>query len=649
MEKYCPKCFNTYAVDATTCTADGSTLVGMEERDLIGEVLDGRYKILDLVGEGGMGVVYKAEQEIIGRVVALKVLRREIVRDASQVKRFLTEAKAIASLTSANTVTLYDFGVTSDGLLYYTMELLEGRSLGQIIDQDGPVPYPRAAEIMRQACDSLGEAHDSGILHRDIKPDNIFVSPGRGGGDAVKVLDFGIAKLMGDGSLGTLTQTGMICGTPAYLAPEQALGNPAGPSADLYSLAITLYEALAGVPPFRATTAMKLLLQHINEAPPPVTDSNPDVMVPASFEDFLRKALAKEPDERFTSVDQFREGLDDALRRQEEAPAAGRIPNLATTSVGTRVIADTGETTTMDVGTAETMVAQPTPGIGTETSSPRADLLTTRPSETPVDMPTAPGFEPGGAAVEAPRSTGSRLPWVVGVGFTAALAVALVIWQPWKGTEGPVAHPEAAMAKAPAEARPAEAAVAADPAAERARIDAEIEARVRAAEDAARRRVEAEAAQRAVAAEARSKADQETLERAVEAAATKAAADTRRQIEAEAALRAEETEAKAKAAAEEAARKKAEEDATKAAELAAAKAAADAAAKEQEAADEEARRAREAHRKAAAEKKAAEKKAAEKKAAEKKAADDGFVTIPADDPPKKDPKPSDDGFVTLPE
>ena len=646
MEKYCPKCFNTYDVDATTCTEDGSTLVGMEERDLIGEVLDGRYKILDLVGEGGMGVVYKAEQEIIGRVVALKVLRRDIVRDASQVKRFLTEAKAIASLTSGHTVTLYDFGVTSDGLLYYTMELLEGRSLGQIIDQDGPVPYPRAAEIMRQACDSLGEAHDTGILHRDIKPDNIFVSGGRGGGDHVKVLDFGIAKLLGDGSLGTLTQTGMICGTPAYLAPEQALGNEAGPSADLYSLAITLYEALAGVPPFRATTAMKLLLQHINEEPPPVFDANPDVVVPASFERFLRKALAKEPEERFTTVDQFREGLEDALRRQEEAPAPGRIPPMQTTSLGTRAIAETGETTTLDVGTAETMVAQPTPSLGTETASPQADLAATRPTAPPAAMPTSGGAEPGApASVPPARRTGGRLPWVVGVGFTALLAVLLIIWQPWKGVEAPAAVNEAAVAKAPAEAPQGPAAAALDPVAERARVDAEIEARVRAAEDEARRRVEAEAAQRAVAYEARSKADQAALEKAVEEAASKAATEARRQIEAEAAKRAD--EAAAKAEAEAAAKEKAQEEAEKAAERAAAQAAAEAAAEEQAAAEEEARRKREARRKA--EKKAAEKKAAEKKAAEKKAEDDGFVTIPADVPPKKDPRPSDDGFVTLPE
>ena len=456
MEKYCPKCFQTYGADASTCPADGATLVGQEERSLIGEVLDNRYRIHALVGQGGMGVVYRAEQEIIGRVVALKVLRRDIVRDANLVKRFLTEAKAIASLTSRNTVTLYDFGVTSEGLLYYTMELLEGASLSELIETHGTIPVDRAVDIVLQACNSLAEANDHGILHRDIKPENIFVATERDGTDLVKVLDFGIAKLMGDQSMGTLTQTGMICGTPAYLAPEQALGNPAGESADLYSLAITFYEALAGKPPFVADTAMKLLLKHINEEPPALLKTNPEIVVPSTLDVFLRTALAKEPHERFTTVDAFREGLEEALRRHDQSPEISHIPRLETTSIGTRIIAGTDRAA--EFGTAETLI-HPTPILGTE---------------------AAPEVEPA-----PPRS---RLPLFLGIGAAALLAIALLLWQPWKAATPGTEAPETGIAEAPIEAP---AAPAIDPAAEKARIDAEIERRIRAAEDEARHRVEA--------------------------------------------------------------------------------------------------------------------------------------------------------------
>ena len=508
MERYCPKCFNTFEEGETTCPDDGATLIGSDESDLIGKVLDGRYRILGLVGKGGMGVVYHAEQEIIGRNVALKVLRRDIVRDPSQVKRFLTEAKAIASLTSPNTVTLYDFGISSDGLdglLYYTMELLEGRSLGQIIEQDGPLPYPRAVNLILQACNSLAEAHDSGILHRDIKPENIFISRGRDGEDLVRVLDFGIAKLMGDQSMGTLTQTGMICGTPAYLSPEQALGNPAGEFSDLYSLAITLYEALAGTPPFVADTTMKLLLKHLNDEPPALMETNPDITVPGTLDGFLRKALAKKPENRYGSVDAFRSGLEEALHSHEEAPTTRHLPKLRASKQGTRTVEVTDEARTVDLATAETAL-HPTPLPQTETASPPMSHRIT--------------------------------PWLLGLVAAALVAGGLAIWQPW--AEGDAAKtPEASVSdEAVRRSTPTPKPVpAAAPVEDKARIEAEIEARGQAAEDAARRRVEAEAAQRAAAAAARSKVEQETLRKAVEEAAAKAADEAAARVAAEEAAR----------------------------------------------------------------------------------------------------------------
>ncbi len=320
------------------CPDDGTNLIHFDEQDLVGSVLDNRYTILSQVGKGGMGVVYKAEQHLIGRVVALKVLNKEIVRDETSVKRFLNEARAIASLENPHTVTLYDFGVTTEGLLYYTMELLEGRPLSGLLQAQGPLTLEHAVEIIFQTLESLGEAHDKGILHRDIKPDNLFLQA-RKKGERVKVLDFGIAKLVGEGSEGTaITKTGMICGTPQYLSPEQVLGNPAVPASDLYSLGVVFYEMMAGLPPFYSPTPMKLLLKHLNEIPPPISVKNPQVAVPTTINRFVERVLAKQPEDRFPTVDEFRAGLEEALAQITEDTDSESLTALVQTDHGSRAL-----------------------------------------------------------------------------------------------------------------------------------------------------------------------------------------------------------------------------------------------------------------------------------------------------------------------
>lgn len=336
MEKYCPKCFKKYPPETERCPEDGSYLVSPMDKDLTGEVLDDRYTVMERIGRGGMGVVYRAEQHLIKRIVALKVLRREIVQDESAVKRFLNEARSIASLDSRHTVTLHDFGVTRDGLLYYTMELLKGRPLTRIIRDEAPVDHVRAAGLLLQACRSLEEAHEHNILHRDLKPDNLFVTEKRGR-EELKVLDFGIAKLVGDASMDTVTRTGMIIGTPQYLSPEQALGNTVVPASDLYSLAIVFYEMLAGKPPFIDDTPMKTMWAHIRDPVPPLRERNPDVQVPRSIEAFLARALEKEPGKRFTSVPVFTDALRKAVEDHDASPETVSLPPLSTTDQGLRV------------------------------------------------------------------------------------------------------------------------------------------------------------------------------------------------------------------------------------------------------------------------------------------------------------------------
>ncbi|MBM4352305.1 MAG: hypothetical protein FJ109_00695 [Deltaproteobacteria bacterium] len=319
MDKYCPTCSRRYPADLTDCPQDGSNLVALPDDNLTGQLIDRRYQVLERIGRGGMGVVYKAEHVMLRRTVALKVLRREIVEDEHSVRRFMNEARTIASLRNPHTVMLFDFGATPDGALYYTMEFLTGRSVGDLIRTVGAIHHRRTVDIVLQVCDSLEEAHEKGILHRDIKPDNIFLTRERGQ-EIAKVLDFGIAKLLGtDPEGGTLTRTGMVCGTPQYLSPEQVSGEPVGPSSDLYALGVVLYEMLSGTPPFIAPTPLKVMLQHVQDQAPPILERNPGVEIPDSLQRFVDRALAKSPKDRFGTAGEFR----DALRRAGEVSGVG--------------------------------------------------------------------------------------------------------------------------------------------------------------------------------------------------------------------------------------------------------------------------------------------------------------------------------------
>ncbi|MBM4356015.1 MAG: serine/threonine protein kinase, partial [Deltaproteobacteria bacterium] len=357
MERYCPRCFRRFESRVDKCPDDGSNLVVTEDRNLVGEELDGRYRVLERIGSGGMGVVYKAEQLLVKRIVALKVLRREVVREGSAVKRFLNEAQVIAALNNPHTVTLHDFGVTGDGLLYYTMELLRGRPLSRVIRQDGPLAVERATRLALQVCDSLEEAHERGILHRDLKPDNLFVQE-RKGLEELKVLDFGVAKLMGASGAKAVTGTGMIVGTPLYLSPEQALGDELGPSSDLYSLGIVLYEMLVGLPPFMGETPMQTILARLNKPVPPTAARNPSVRVPRRLEEFLSKALEKDPKRRFQTAAEFREALRTALDSGKQPVDAVLLPPLASSQGLTRVKTGEWEGPTSYADEAETTAQQ---------------------------------------------------------------------------------------------------------------------------------------------------------------------------------------------------------------------------------------------------------------------------------------------------
>ncbi len=309
MQRICPRCWKMFPVTMERCPDDGNTLAVPEDRDLTGTRFHDKYDVVSLIGQGGMGYVYKAHQIRLNRPVAIKVLRSTLIRDETVVKRFINEAKASARLRSPNTIMLHDFDVSPDGSVYYEMELLEGRSLTSVIRDDTPVAVSVAAGYILQACDSLEEAHANGILHRDIKPDNLFLAR-VGDKEILKVLDFGIARMLeNQGPKERLTGAGMVIGTPEYLSPEQAFGVDTVPASDLYSLALVFYELLTGHRPFQELTPVLTMAAHIRTPPPPLASWKLNLPRETELELFLRRALAKTPAARFPSVAEFRKAL----------------------------------------------------------------------------------------------------------------------------------------------------------------------------------------------------------------------------------------------------------------------------------------------------------------------------------------------------
>jgi eukaryotic-like serine/threonine-protein kinase len=242
---------------------------------LIGTTLDKKYYIESQLGVGGMGTVYRARRLSIGDMVAVKVLHRDKTVDTQSIERFRREAQTAARLKHPNFVNVYDFGVSRDGLVYQVMELAEGQSLREMIEEHGTLNEATAAEIIRQVCVGLDEAHKGGVIHRDIKPENILVET-TPGGFHVKVLDFGIVALRGNAH-GRLTQTGTVVGTPHYMSPEQCMGTELDGRSDIYSLGIVLFEMLTGDVPFDSPTPTAIVIQHVNQAPPQLRAKNPKI------------------------------------------------------------------------------------------------------------------------------------------------------------------------------------------------------------------------------------------------------------------------------------------------------------------------------------------------------------------------------------
>ncbi len=278
---------------------------------LIGRVVADRYRIVGLLGRGGMGVVYKVEHVHIGKLMAMKLLHGELARDRSTVKRFQREAETVSHLSHTHTVQVFDFG-RSEGMMYLVMEYLEGDDLGDVIRAEGSLSFERAARLAAQVCGSVAEAHGLGIVHRDLKPENIMVVR-KDGDEHAKVLDFGLAKLRDQqGGHLSVTRAGAIVGTPYYMPPEQIRGEEVDARGDVYALGAVLYKAITGVPPFVAKTPMGVLTKHLTDALV-LPSQRVDFELPQAADYVVAKAMAKEPEGRYQSVLELREALQEFL------------------------------------------------------------------------------------------------------------------------------------------------------------------------------------------------------------------------------------------------------------------------------------------------------------------------------------------------
>ncbi|MBI5534927.1 MAG: protein kinase [Deltaproteobacteria bacterium] len=376
------------AVRAADEADEAGPVSSQEGRDapdpLVGTTISGRYKIESSLGEGGMGVVYLAEHTLMHKRLAVKVLHPEMMRLPEVVARFEREAMAAAHIEHPNVAAATDFGKLEDGSFFLVLEYVQGRSLRDMV-ADGPIAPERAVHIATQIASALARAHGLGIVHRDMKPENVMLVARDGDPDFVKVLDFGIAKvpvaeIIKDASAKSkkaLTQLGMVYGTPEYMAPEQALGQDVDARADIYALGVILYEMITGLRPFEADSPVTLLGMQVTHAPPSFADRSPLVTVPAPLEELVMKMLEKEASKRPSDAREVVDSLDQirlALHLAANPRLMGSSPSYSELTPAQR----------LETGTARTAInlAAPTPALATTNALARLAPLVTRGQDT---------------------------------------------------------------------------------------------------------------------------------------------------------------------------------------------------------------------------------------------------------------------------
>jgi len=433
-QKICLECNRQFTGIVKACPHDGAALVPLARDPMIGTCLMAKYDIIDVIGHGGMGVVYKGRQVLMERTVAIKMLQSQHIADSQSVQRFLREGKATCRMNHPNIITVYDFGITpQSGQPFIVMDYLQGISLADQIKNDGQVSVERSINILTQATDALDHAHRAGVLHRDLKPSNIMLIDYEGEKDYVKIVDFGVAQLIGaGGEQQRLTQMGEVCGSPVYMSPEQCQGLELDARSDIYSMGIVIYETLTGCLPILGKTMVETMSKHISEMPPRFKDSRPDLYIPERIEAVVFKAMAKDPANRHQTMAELCRDLDTAIPKagksqilrtdfptmpgEEKSTAGGGKKGLIIAAVAACLLLvagiagftlmgrkETPKTATPVVTPANTATTTPAPA----TTATTAPATTTTPS--PATNPAATGATtPGGTAsavAPAPVST----------------------------------------------------------------------------------------------------------------------------------------------------------------------------------------------------------------------------------------------------
>src|SRR5688572_20961481 len=306
--RICPHCGAGCASEHQYCPACGfpiGTMGSTTDDKFVGKTLPGGYHILDLISVGGMGRVYRAEQSALGRTVAVKIIHPHLLSDENSALRFITEARAASQLNHPNSIAVFDFGRTDDGQPYLVMEFLRGKDLARVAYEEGPLGFSRIVDVLRQTMAALSEAHDLGIVHRDLKPENIILEPLRRGGDFVKVVDFGLAKLRADTQTPSVTSPGIVCGTPDYMAPEQGRGDTLDGRSDLYAVGVILFQLLTGRLPFRAENPTQVVMMHLTVPVPDPRQLAPERAIPDALVDVVMKSLAKDASRRYQDAQEF--------------------------------------------------------------------------------------------------------------------------------------------------------------------------------------------------------------------------------------------------------------------------------------------------------------------------------------------------------
>lgn len=301
------------------CPYDGSVLDDPKSDPLIGTTFAGKYEILSVLGKGGMSTVYKARHSLMNRHVAVKLMKEHLIEDPVAVGRFKREAEAVSALSHPNVVTVYDFGLTDRDEPFLVMDCLDGRTLDQVILNEGHLRVDRAVEIFRQICDALEHAHEKNVIHRDLKPLNVCLLKQPDGTEVVKIVDFGLAKILGeDGSEGRkLTRPGQICGSPLYMSPEQIQGKQLDRRSDIYSFGCLMYETLSGVPPFLADTTFETMNLHVSQS---VRRLSGELAVPRQLEAVIVKALEKDKERRYQTALELKKDLSDFTPKFQDKP-----------------------------------------------------------------------------------------------------------------------------------------------------------------------------------------------------------------------------------------------------------------------------------------------------------------------------------------